>query len=397
MLDKEELQKLALQTQSIRTVLPHSAEQEHSSAIYLTSSFKFNSAEQAAARFNKSEPGNIYGRYTNPNTNEFIAKVCSLEKAEAGIATASGMAAIFTCFSALLQQGDHIINSNALFGPTYKILDKQLPKWGIEVDYAPIDDFDNWQQLFKPNTKVFYIETPSNPALALIDIKKLAQLCKSRGVILIVDNAFASPIVQQPLLMGADLVIHSATKYMDGQGRILGGVIVGNQALIDQIADFARFTGSTLSAFNSWILSKSLETLQLRVEKHCDNAWQIAQALENTASIEAVRYPFLESHPQYELAKRQMSHGGAIITLFLKGGQTQAFQFINAVKIFSITANLGDAKSTITHPATTTHSSLAPEQQQQIGITPNMVRLSIGLEDATDLIADIKQAIAVIG
>ena len=228
------------------------------------------------------------------------------------------MAAIFTCFSALLQQGDHIINSNALFGPTYKILDKQLPKWGIEVDYAPIDDFDNWQQLFKPNTKVFYIETPSNPALALIDIKKLAQLCKSRGVILIVDNAFASPIVQQPLLLGADLVIHSATKYMDGQGRILGGVIVGHQELIDQISDFARFTGSTLSAFNSWILSKSLETLQLRVEKHCDNALQIAHALANTANIESVRYPFLESHPQYALAKQQMSHGGAIITLFLK-------------------------------------------------------------------------------
>jgi O-succinylhomoserine sulfhydrylase len=394
MADNNNLRNLHPATLAIRQTLPSSSQQEHSSAIYLTSSFKFASADQAAARFAKKEAGNIYGRYTNPNSTEFVDKICVLEGAEAGISTASGMGAIFASFSALLAQGEHIVAASALFGPTYKILDEQLPKWGIEVSYAAMNSQDTWESLIKANTKIFYLETPSNPGLDIVDIAALSASCKRKGVLLIVDNAFASPIVQQPIALGADLVIHSATKYIDGQGRVLGGVIVGKQEIIDEIGNFARFTGSTLSAFNSWIFSKSLETLAIRVERHCANAFAIAQWLETAPQISCLRYPFLASHPQYELAKAQMSMGGAIITLLIDGTQDRVFKFINALNIFSITANLGDAKSTVTHPATTTHSSLTDEQRASCGITATLVRLSIGLEHVDDLINDLQQALA---
>ncbi|QNF32784.1 O-succinylhomoserine sulfhydrylase [Adhaeribacter swui] len=382
------------ETQVIRTYPKRSEFREHSTPLYLTSSFTFETAEQGRALFADEVEGNIYSRFSNPNTSEFIEKVCVMEGAEDGFAFATGMSAVFSGFGALLQSGDHILASRSVFGSTHQLLTKVLPKWGITATYADADRPEEWEALIQPNTKLIYIETPSNPQLELIDLEWLGNLKKKHNLILSVDNCFATPYLQTPISYGADLVIHSATKFMDGQGRVLGGIIVGRQDLIDEIRFFARHTGPALSPFNAWVLSKSLETLPVRMDRHCDNALALAQHLDQHAELESVLYPFLPSHPQYELAKKQMKQGGGIVTFVVKGGYARAHKFMDALKIASKTANLGDSRTTITHPASTTHSKLTDAEREAVGISAGLIRISVGLENVNDLIADIDQALA---
>lgn len=380
-------------TQAIRIQTPASSHREHASSIYMTSSYTFENAEQARAMFAKEESGSIYSRYSNPNVDEFIEKMCMLEDAADGIAVASGMSAVFTGIAGLLNHGDHILASRSVFGSTHQILTQVLPRWGISHSYAPIHAPSSWEALIQPNTRLCYIETPSNPALDLIDLEWIAGLCKAHGIILYVDNVFATPIIQKPILFGADLVMHSATKYIDGQGRGLGGVIVGREDLIEKIRFFARHTGPCLSPFNGWMFSKSLELLALRVEKHAANARTLADHLENHPEVSFVKYPHLPSHPQYDLAKKQMRLGGGIVTFNVKGGLDQGRKFLDALQMSSLTANLGDSRTIATHPASTTHSSLTEEDRQAVGILPGLVRISVGLEDIRDVISDIDQAL----
>lgn len=382
------------ETSAIRLQADRSHHREHSVPLYLTSSFVFESAEQARAVFAEEEEGNVYSRYSNPNVDELLAKMCHLEKAEDGVAFASGMGAIFSSLAGLLQAGDHVLAGRAVFGSTHQLLSKVLPKWGISHSYADVADPKGWEQQITPATKVILIETPSNPGLELIDLEWLGELKRKHNLVLIVDNCFATPILQNPVDYGADIVVHSATKYIDGQGRVLGGIAVGRKDLIGEIRFFARHTGPAMSAFNAWVLSKSLETLQLRVEKHCDNAQQLAEALEGNAALEQVRYPFLKSFPQYELAKKQMRRGGGIVTIAVKGGYEAAKRFLDNLRLVSISANLGDTRTIVTHPASTTHSKLTEEERQATGITPGLVRISVGLENVEDVIADIQQALA---
>lgn len=359
----------------------------------MTSSFTFEDAEQARAMFAKEVPGSIYSRYSNPNVDEFVEKMCMLEDAEDGIAVASGMSAVFTGIAGLLRKGDHVLASRSVFGSTHQILTQILPRWGIDHSYAPIEDPSSWETLFQPNTRLCYVETPSNPALDLIDLAWLSGLCKAHDVILYVDNIFATPIFQKPIHFGADLVMHSATKYIDGQGRGLGGVIVGRKDLIEEIRFFARHTGPCLSPFNGWMFSKSLELLALRVEKHADNAMALALHLEAHPEVSSVKYPHLPSHPQYGLAKKQMRRGGGIVTFDVRGGIDQGRRFLDALQMSSLTANLGDSRTIATHPASTTHSSLSEEDRRAVGILPGLIRISVGLEDIEDIIADIDQAL----
>lgn len=382
------------ETSAIRLQADRSHHREHSVPLYLTSSFVFESAEQARAVFAEEEDGNVYSRYSNPNVDELLAKMCQLEKAEDGFAFASGMGAVFASLAALLQAGDHVLAGRAVFGSTHQLLSKVLPRWGISHSYADVADPEGWEKLITPATKVILVETPSNPGLELIDLEWLGELKRKHNLVLIVDNCFATPILQNPVDYGADIVVHSATKYIDGQGRVLGGIAVGRKDLISEIRFFARHTGPAMSAFNAWVLSKSLETLQLRVEKHCDNALQLAEALEGHAALEQVRYPFLKSFPQYELAKKQMRLGGGIVTIAVKGGYEAAKRFLDNLRMVSISANLGDTRTIVTHPASTTHSKLTEAERQATGITPGLVRISVGLEHVTDVIADIQQALA---
>ncbi|SIT85555.1 trans-sulfuration enzyme family protein [Pontibacter indicus] len=382
------------ETSAIRLQAGRSHHREHSVPLYLTSSFVFESAEQARAVFAEEEEGNVYSRYSNPNVDELLAKMCRLEKAEAGFAFASGMGAIFASLAGLLQAGDHVLAGRAVFGSTHQLLSKVLPKWGITHSYADVADPDGWEKLITPATKVILIETPSNPGLELIDLEWLGELKRKYNLVLIVDNCFATPVLQNPVDYGADIVVHSATKYIDGQGRVLGGIAVGRQDLMAEIRFFSRHTGPAMSAFNAWVLSKSLETLQLRVEKHCDNALQLAEALEGNPALEQVRYPFLKSFPQYELAKKQMRRGGGIVSIAVKGGYEAAKRFLDNLQLVSISANLGDTRTIVTHPASTTHSKLTEAERQATGITPGLVRISVGLENVTDVIADIQQALA---
>jgi O-succinylhomoserine sulfhydrylase len=382
------------ETQVIRTYPSRSEFREHSTPLYLTSSFTFETAEQGRALFADEIEGNIYSRFSNPNTSEFIDKMCVLEGADDGFAFATGMSAVFSGFGALLQSGDHILASRSVFGSTHQLLTKVLAKWGITFTYADAARPEEWEALIQPNTKLIYIETPSNPQLELIDLEWLGNLKKKHNLILSVDNCFATPYLQTPISYGADLVIHSATKFIDGQGRVLGGVIVGRQDLIDEIRFFARHTGPALSPFNAWILSKSLETLPVRMDRHCENAMALAQHLDQHAELESVLYPFLPSHPQYELAKKQMKQGGGIVTFVVKGGYARAHKFMDALKIASKTANLGDSRTTITHPASTTHSKLTDAERDAVGISAGLIRISVGLENVNDLIADIDQALA---
>lgn len=382
------------ETNAIRTQAEQTDFREHSVPLYMTSSFTFEDAEQGRALFADEIAGNIYTRFSNPNNSELIEKLCLLEGTEDGIATASGMAAMFVSMATFLQSGDHIVASRSVFGSTHQILTMILPKWGITHTYVDINEPEKWESEIQPNTKMIFVETPSNPALDIIDLAWLGNLAKKHQLILNVDNCFATPYLQNPALYGADIITHSATKFIDGQGRTIGGAILGKRDLIKQVRFFARHTGPSMSPFNAWILSKSLETLAVRMDRHCENAFKLATFLETLPSVNIVKYPFLPSHPQYELAKRQMRLGGGVVTFELEGGILQGRNFLNQLKMCSLTANLGDSRTTVTHPASTTHSKLKEEERQAVGITAGLVRVSVGLEHIEDIIADMGQAIA---
>ncbi len=382
------------ETDAIRTQNPRSADREHSVPLYMTSSFVFEDAEQARALFADEIPGNIYTRFSNPNNSELIEKICRLEGAADGLACASGMSAIFTTLGALLKAGDHVIASKALFGSSHQILNQILPKWGINTTYAELKDPASWEAAVQPNTRLAFVETPSNPALDLIDLEWFGQFAQKHNLISVVDNCFATPYLQQPIKYGADLIVHSATKFIDGQGRAIGGLLAGRADLMKDIRFFARHTGPSLSPFNAWIFSKSLETLAVRMERHCANALTVAQWLESRPEIERVVYPFLESHPQHELARKQMRLGGGVVSFVIKGGINAGRAFLNALQMLSHTANLGDARTTATHPASTTHSKLSEADRVAVGIKQGLIRISAGLEHPDDIIADIEQALA---
>lgn len=382
------------ETIAIRLQAERSQYKEHSVPLYLTSSYKFDDAEDMRALFAAEKEGNVYSRYANPNTSELIEKMAALEGAETGWVTATGMAAIFTTMATFLQNGDHVLSSRAVFGSTHQLLTGIFPKWGIDYAYADLDKPQQWIDGIKANTKMIFVETPSNPGIEIIDLKWLADLAKKHNLLLVVDNCFATPYLQQPLKLGADISIHSATKYIDGQGRTLGGIILGSAELMKQIEGFARHSGPAMSPFNAWLLSKSLETLAVRMDRHCENALKVASFLESQANVVKVMYPFLESHPQYEIAKRQMKQGGGIVTFVIEGGVQAAAGFMDKLKMFSISANLGDTRSIATHPATSTHSKLTEEQRLEVGIEQGTIRLSIGLEHIDDILKDVKQALS---
>ena len=382
------------ETKAIRIQTDKTEQKEHSTPLFLTSSFTYDSAEDMAAAFaDDNLEVNIYSRFSNPTVDEFINKIAALEGAEDGVATGTGMAAIFATFMTFLSKGDHIISASAVFGSTHTILTKYLPKWGIEFSYFNMNKPESIAALIKPNTKMLYVETPSNPGLDIIDIELVSKLCKQHNILLVVDNCFATPAVQQPIQYGADLVLHSATKFIDGQGRVLGGVVVGKKELVNQLYLFIRNTGPSMSPFNAWVLSKSLETLYIRMDRHAASALQIATALQNHLQISWVKYPFLEKHPQYAIAKKQMSNGGGIITFELKGGIESGKKFLNALQMISMTNNLGDSRSIISHPASTTHSKLTEAERNEVGITPGLIRISVGLEHPEDILNDILQAL----
>jgi O-succinylhomoserine sulfhydrylase len=359
----------------------------------MTSSFVFDDAEQARALFADEYPGNIYTRFSNPNNSEFIEKICLMEGAEDGFATASGMSAVFSSMAPFLNTGDHILLCKSVFGSTLQIVTQIFPKWGIEYSFADIAQPETWESLIKPNTKMIMVETPSNPALDLIDLEWLGKLANKHNVLLNVDNCFATPYLQQPLKWGAHIVTHSATKFIDGQGRAIGGIIVGSKELIQQVRFFCRHTGPALSPFNAWIFSKSLETLAIRMDRHCSNALKLAEYLEQHPDVESVKYPFLASHPQNTLAKKQMKAGGGIVTFIVKGGVERGRRFLDVSKMASHTANLGDARTIVTHPASTTHSKLKEEDRLSVGIQSGLIRISVGLENIEDIIADVDQAL----
>lgn len=361
--------------------------------MYLTSSFVFDDAEDMRASFAEEKERNIYSRYANPNTSEFVEKVCQMEGAESGFAFASGMAAVFSTFAALLDSGDHVISARSIFGATHGLFNNIFPKWNIDHSYFKVDEVDTIESLIKPNTKILYAESPTNPGVDILDLEVLGKIAKKHNLIFIIDNCFASPYLQQPIKFGADLVIHSGTKLMDGQGRVLAGVTVGTAELIDRVYRFSRITGPSLSPFNAWVLSKSLETLAVRVDRHCGNALKLAEFLEGHEGVNWVKYPFLKSHPQHEIAKKQMKAGGCVVAFEVKGGLEAGRKFFDAIEMLSLSANLGDSRSIVTHPASTTHSKLSAEERNQSGITDGMVRVSVGLEHIDDIIADIAQAL----
>ena len=378
----------------IRTQAKRSSNREHSVPLYLTSSFIFDDAEQGRAIFADEQEGNIYSRYSNPNTTEFIDKVCELEGAEAGLAFASGMAGVFASFAGLLKSGDHIVAFRSIFGSTHQLLTTLFPRWGITSTYVDAAKPEDLEKAIQPNTKMIFLETPSNPGLELVDLEWLCKIKEKHPQIIInVDNCFATPYLQKPIAYGVDIVSHSATKYMDGQGRVLGGVVAGRADLIKEMMFFIRHTGPAMSAFNAWLLSKSLETLPLRMDRHCANALAVAEALENDSEVEVVRYPHLKSHPQYDLAKRQMKQGGGIVTFIVKGGFERAKRFLDALEMILISSNLGDSRTIGTHPASTTHSKLTEQERAQIGIFPGTIRLSVGLENIKDIVKDVLNAL----
>ncbi|MFB9056716.1 trans-sulfuration enzyme family protein [Mariniflexile ostreae] len=381
------------ETEAVRTQSERSQYLEHSTPLYLTSSFVFEDAEDMRASFAEEKVRNIYGRFTNPNTTEFIDKVCKMEGAEAGFAFATGMSAVFSTFGALLSSGDHIVSCASIFGSTHSLFTKYLPKWNITTTYFKVNDVDKIEALIQPNTKIIYAESPTNPAVDVLDLEMLGAIAKKHNLLLVIDNCFATPYLQQPIKFGADLVIHSATKLMDGQGRVLGGVAVGRADLIREIYLFSRNTGPALSPFNAWVLSKSLETLAVRVDRHCENALKVAAFLEIHSKVNAVKYPFLKSHPQYDIARKQMKAGGNIVAFEIKGGIEAGRKFLDAIKMCSLSANLGDTRTIVTHPASTTHSKLSEADRMETGILDGLVRVSVGLEHVDDVIADLEQAL----
>lgn len=381
------------ETSAIRTQTERTQFDEHSTPLYLTSSFIFQDAEDMRASFAEEKPKNLYSRFSNPNVTEFTDKIAKMEGAEAGYAFATGMAAIYSTFAALLNAGDHIVSCQSVFGSTHTLFTKYFPKWNIETSYFKAEDAANVEQYIKPNTKILYLETPTNPAIEILDLEFFGQIAKKHNLIFIVDNCFATPYLQQPIKYGADIVVHSATKLIDGQGRVLGGIAVGKEDLIREIYLFARNTGPALSPFNAWVLSKSLETLAIRVEKHCENALKVAEFLESHPNVELVKYPFLKSHPSYEVAKKQMKLGGNIVAFEIKGGIEGGRNFLDKIQMCSLSANLGDTRTIVTHPASTTHSKLSDEERNEVGITAGLVRCSVGLENVEDIIADLKLAL----
>ena len=384
----ENFETLAIRTQTERTQFD-----EHSTPLYLTSSFVFEDAEDMRASFAEEKDKNLYSRFSNPNVTEFVDKIVKMEGAESGYAFATGMAAIYSTFATLLNAGDHIVSCQSVFGSTHTLFTKYFPKWNIETTYFKAEDAENVEQYIKPNTKILYLETPTNPAIEILDLEFFGQIAKKHNLLFIVDNCFATPYLQQPIKYGADLVIHSATKLIDGQGRVLGGVTVGKKDLIREIYLFARNTGPAMSPFNAWVLSKSLETLAIRVEKHCENALKVAEFLETQHNVSVVKYPFLQSHPNYETAKKQMKMGGNIVAFEIKGGIEAGRNFLNKIKMCSLSANLGDTRTIVTHPASTTHSKLSDDERNEVGITAGLVRCSVGLENIDDIINDLKQAL----
>jgi len=380
-------------TRAVRTQADPSPHREHSVPLYLTSSFVFDDAEEMRATFADEVRRNVYSRFTNPNVAELAEKLRLMEGAEAGHAVASGMSAIFATFAALLSAGDHILACRSVFGSTHRILSQILPRLGIESTYVDVGDPDAWEDAVRDETRVVFVETPTNPALDLIDLEWLGEITRRRRLVLVVDNCFCTPVLQRPIEYGADLVVHSATKFIDGQGRVLGGAVVGREALVREIFAFCRATGPALSPFNAWVLSKSLETLHLRMERHSASALELAEWLQDRPGVKSVRYPYLPSHPQHELAKRQMSAGGGVVTFTIDGGIEPGRQFLNALEMCSLTANLGDTRTIVTHPASTTHAKLSEEERRAVGITPGLLRISVGLEDPADIRSDLERAL----
>lgn len=380
-------------TEAIRTQVARTNEMEHASPMFLTSSFCFDNAEEMRAAFADETDDNIYSRFSNPSVQEFIDKMCVLEGTEAGFATASGMSAIFASFMALLKSGDHLLACNSLFGSTHTVITKYLPRFGITYTYVDANDIDAWGSAVTPQTKMLYLETPTNPGLDIIDLEKASALCKKHNLLFNVDNCFATPVCQQPIKYGADLVVHSATKWIDGQGRVMGGIVLGKKELIKEIYLFCRSTGPSLSPFNAWVLSKSLDTLEVRMERHASNALFLAESLQNHPAISWLKYPMLPIHPQYSIAQKQMENGGGIVCFELKGGLEGGRNFLNKLKMLSMTANLGDVRSIASHPASTTHAKLTEEERTAVNITPGLIRISVGLEHRNDILADITQAL----
>lgn len=384
-------------TDAIRIQVPRTPEMEHATPLFLTSSFCYEDAESMRAAFADETEANIYSRFSNPNVEEFVNKMVALEGAEAGYATASGMSAVFASFMALLKKGDHLLVCDSIFGSTQTVVKKYLPNYGIEYTYVSASQPETWEAAIRPETRMIFLETPTNPGLDLIDLEWAGALARKHGLLLNVDNCFATPVCQQPVQYGADLVVHSATKWLDGQGRVLGGVIVGKKELIHEIYLFCRSTGPALSPFNAWVLSKSLETLDVRMERHASNALLIAQALEHHPAIAQLRYPFLSSHPQHAIARKQMKNGGGIVCFELKGGLEAGRAFLNRLRMLSLTANLGDTRSIASHPASTTHAKLTEAERLSTGITPGLIRISVGLEHVEDILGDIRQALEGLG
>ncbi len=386
-------QDFGFETQAIRTQVERTQYLEHSVPLYISSSFVFEDAEDMRASFTEEKDRNIYSRFSNPNTSEFVEKICKMEGADAGYAFATGMAAIYSTFAALLNSGDHIVSAGSVFGSTHILFTTYFPKWNITTSYFDINKPETIERFITPNTKILYAESPTNPAVDIIDLELLGSIAKKHNLLLIIDNCFATPYIQQPIRFGADLVVHSATKLIDGQGRVLGGVTVGREDLIRQIYLFSRNTGPSLSPFNAWVLSKSLETLAVRVEKHSENALKVAEFLEDHPNVKLVKYPFLKSHPQYEIAKKQMRLGGNIVAFEIKGGIEAGRQFLDKIQLCSLSANLGDTRTIVTHPASTTHSKLTVKERLAVSITDGLVRVSVGLETVIDVINDLDQAL----
>lgn len=385
-----------LETLAIREGLARSQFNEHAEALYLTSSYVFDSAAQAAARFSGEEEGNVYSRFTNPTVSAFQSRLAALEGAESCIATASGMSAILSLVMALCSAGDHVVASAGLFGATQQLLGNIMPRFGVQTTFVAQTDVAAWEAAIRPETKLFFLETPSNPLTAIADVRALVAVAHARGILVVVDNCFCTPILQRPLDLGADLVVHSATKFLDGQGRVLGGAVVGAKKLTDEVLKFLRTAGPTLSAFNAWVLLKGLETLKIRIEAQSANALQLARWLEAHPKVARVYYPGLESHPQHDLALRQQKAGGAIVSFEVKGARSEAWKVIDNCRLLSITANLGDTKTTLTHPASTTHGRITLEQRAAAGITEGLLRIAVGLEAVSDLQSDLEKGLALI-
>jgi O-succinylhomoserine sulfhydrylase len=380
----------SVETQAIRAGQQRTHEGEHSMPIFMTSSYVFDSAEAASLRFTGQEPGNIYSRFTNPTVDTFQKRLAVMEQGERCLAFASGMAAIMAVGMSLLKSGDHVVCSRSVFGNTVLTFQNYFGKFGVETSFVELANLDAWEAAIQPNTQFLFVETPSNPMMELVDIRALAEIAHKKGCLLVVDNVFCTPIMQQPIVLGADIVVHSATKYIDGQGRAVGGAVIASEEMIEKyIYPYLRTGGATMSAFNAWIFLSGLETLAVRMKAHCDSAFELAKWLETQPAVEKVHYPGLKSHAQHELAKQQQSHFGAVVSFELKGGKEQAWKLIDSTQMLSITANLGDVKSTITHPASTTHGRLAPEVKLAAGITEGLVRISVGLENVEDIKKDI--------